>query len=87
MTKIIHDHSAVKSAPLGAAGVAEQGHSGNDILLGVQKKKNKAVQLALSFSSSKNKLCAEPSEMEPAGLEVVGVICWFISVPGGFKLD
>lgn len=39
MTKIIHDHSAMKSSPLCAAGVAEQGHSGNDILLGLRKKK------------------------------------------------
>lgn len=37
MTKIICDHSAMRSAPLSAAGVAEQGHSGSDILLGLQK--------------------------------------------------
>lgn len=28
----------MRSAPLGVAGVADQGHSGSDILLGLQKK-------------------------------------------------
>ena len=54
---------------------------------GGSKKNPQGRTAGFELSLEQKKCCAEPSEMKPAGLEVVRVICWFISVPGGFRLD
>lgn len=71
---IIYERLVMRSAPLGTAGVAEQGHLG---------KKPKA---GFELSLKQKKRGAGPSEKKPAAIVVVRVIWWFISVPEGFRL-